>query len=166
MMKKRGYKNTLEVPRLIKIVVNRGVGEARENAKAMDISAAELALICGQKPLIILSKKAIAAFKLKANIPIGLKVTLRGNRMYDFANKLINLSLPKIRDFKGVSPKSFDQGGNYTFGVREQLIFSEVDYEKVDQVRGMDITFVTSAKSAQEARELLEHLGVPFRKEG
>lgn len=166
MMKSRGYKNPMQVPRLVKIVLNRGVGEARDNPKAIEVSAAELASISGQKPLVTFSKKAISAFKLKAGIPIGLKVTLRGNRMYDFANKLINICLPKIRDFKGVNPKSFDGRGNYTLGIREQLIFPEVDYQKVDRVRGMDITFVTTARTDAEARELLERLGMPFRKEG
>ncbi|MFH1386653.1 MAG: 50S ribosomal protein L5 [bacterium] len=166
LMKKQGYKNTMQVPHIQKVVVNRGVGEARENAKAIDISAAELGAITGQKPLVTLSKKAISAFKLRGNIPIGLKVTLRGERMYDFLTKLINICLPKIRDFKGVSPKSFDGRGNYTLGIKEQLIFPEVDYEKVDRVRGMDITFVTTAKTDAEARDLLEQIGVPFRKEG
>ena len=123
LVKSQGYKNALQAPRLVKIVLNRGVGEARENAKAIDASSAELAAIAGQKPLVTFSRKAIAAFKLKANIPIGLKVTLRGDRMYDFLNKLVNLSLPKIRDFKGVSPKAFDGRGNYTMGIKEQLIF-------------------------------------------
>lgn len=164
-MKARQYKNRMQVPTLVKIVINRGVNEARENPKAIDVSAAELMLICGQKPLVTNSKKAIAAFKLKENIPIGLKVTLHGERMYDFAGKLINICLPKIRDFKGVSPKSFDGRGNYSLGIREQLIFPEIDYEKVDRARGMDITFVTSAKSDEEARQLLEYLGMPFRKE-
>lgn len=163
LIKSRGYKNRMQVPHLVKMVINRGVGEARENAKAIDVSAAELAAITGQKPLVTLSKKAISAFHLKGNIPIGLKVTLRGGRMYEFLNKFINLCLPKIRDFKGVSLKSFDGRGNYTMGVREQLIFPEIDYEKVDRVRGMDITFVTSARSNDEARELLEALGLPFR---
>jgi large subunit ribosomal protein L5 len=163
LMKGRGYQNKMEVPGLLKIVINRGVGEARDNAKAIDVSAAELALIAGQKPLVTYSKKAISAFRLKGNIPIGLKVTLRGERMYDFANKLINLALPKIRDFRGVSPKSFDGRGNYTMGIKEQLIFPEVDYNKVDAVRGMDITFVTSARSDAEAKELLEAFGLPFR---
>lgn len=163
MMKSRGYKNKMQAPRLTKIVINRGVGEARDNSKAIDVSATELATIAGQKPLITYSKKAISAFHLKQNIPIGLKVTLRGERMYDFASKLINLSLPKIRDFKGVNPKSFDGRGNYTLGIREQLIFPEVDYDKVDRVRGMDITFVTSAATDAEARELLELMGMPFR---
>ncbi len=157
------YDNPMRVPRVIKVVINRGVGEAREDAKAMDVSARELAEITGQKPLVIKAKKAIAAFKLKGGLPIGLKVTLRGRRMRDFVNKLVNICLPRIRDFKGVSPTSFDGRGNYTLGIREQLIFPEVDYEKVDRVRGMDITFVTTARSDQEARELLEALGVPFR---
>jgi len=163
LLKSRGYKNRMQVPHLVKMVINRGVGEARDNAKAIDVSAAELAAITGQKPLVTLSKKAISAFRLKGNIPIGLKVTLRGDRMYEFLNKFINICLPKIRDFKGISLKSFDGRGNYTLGVREQLIFPEIDYEKVDRVRGMDITFVTSARSNDEARELLEALGLPFR---
>jgi len=163
LMKKMEIKNPMRVPRLVKIVINRGVGEARENPKAIDISAAELVAISGQKPLIVNSKKAIAAFKLKADIPIGMKVTLRGSRMYDFANKLINICLPKIRDFRGVSPKSFDGRGNYTLGIREQLAFPEIDYEKVDKARGMDITFVTSVENDAGARQLLEFLGMPFR---
>ncbi|OGB90570.1 50S ribosomal protein L5 [candidate division WOR-1 bacterium RIFCSPHIGHO2_01_FULL_53_15] len=163
LIKSRGYKNRLQAPRLVKMVLNRGVGEARENEKAIDVSAAELAAIAGQKPLVTKSKKAISAFKLKGNIPIGLKVTLRGDRMYEFLNKFINICLPRIRDFKGVSLKSFDGRGNYTLGIREQLIFPEVDYEKVDRARGMDITFVTSAETNDEARELLELLGLPFR---
>jgi large subunit ribosomal protein L5 len=141
------------------------VGEARENAKASEVSAIELAGITGQKPLVISSKKAISNFKLKINTPIGLKVTLRGARMYDFMYKLVNISLPKIRDFKGVNPKSFDGRGNYSLGVKEQLIFPEVDFEKVDRVRGMDITFVTTARSNDETRQLLEALGMPFRKD-
>jgi large subunit ribosomal protein L5 len=164
LMKKGKYKNPMQVPHLIKVVINRGENDARENAKAMDISAAEIAAITGQQPLITKSKKAISAFKLRANIPIGLKVTLRGARMYNFVNKLINVALPKIRDFKGVSPRSFDGRGNYTLGVREQLIFPEIDYDKVDKVRGMDVTFVTSAKSNEEARDLLEGLVIPFVK--
>lgn len=162
---KEKYKNPMRVPRMIKVVINRGVGEAREDAKAIDVSAKELAEITGQKPLVIKAKKAIAAFKLRDGLPIGLKVTLRGKRMYDFLSKLINICLPKIRDFRGVNPKSFDGRGNYTFGVREQLIFPEVDYERVDRIRGMDITFVTTARNDQEARKLLEALGMPFRKE-
>lgn len=164
-LKSGKYKNPMSAPHVVKVVINRGAGETRDNIKAIDVSAAEMAAITGQKPLVINAKKAIANFKLKAGLPIGLKVTLRGNRMYDFLTKLINICLPKIRDFKGVSPKSFDGRGNYTFGIREQLIFPEVDYEKVDRVRGMDITIVTSAGTDQAARELLEALGIPFRKE-
>lgn len=164
LLKTGKYENLMCVPRVLKVVINRGAGEARENPKAIDVSAKELAEITGQKPLIIKSKKSIAAFKLRSGIPIGLKVTLRGRRMYDFLDKLINICIPKIRDFKGVSPKSFDGRGNYTLGIREQLIFPEVDYEKVDRIRGMDISIVTSAEDDQGARELLEALGLPFRK--
>ncbi|MFH1826612.1 MAG: 50S ribosomal protein L5 [bacterium] len=159
------FENAMRVPRIKKVVINRGVGEARENVKAVDVSAKELTAIAGQLPLVIKAKKAIAAFKLKGGTPIGLKVTLRGKRMGDFINKLVNVCLPKIRDFRGVNPKSFDGRGNYTLGVKDQLIFPEVDYEKVDRLRGMDITFVTSAANDQEARELLEAIGMPFRKE-
>ncbi|MDD5382185.1 MAG: 50S ribosomal protein L5 [Candidatus Margulisbacteria bacterium] len=163
LLKTGEFKNPMRAPRVLKVVINRGVGEARENPKAIDVSAKELADITGQKPAVMKSKKSIAAFKIRTNLPIGLKVTLRGNRMYGFLNKLINICLPKIRDFKGVNPKSFDGRGNYTFGIKEQLIFPEVDYEKVDRVRGMDITIVTSARTDQEARKLLEAIGVPFR---
>lgn len=159
------YKNLLRVPRLLKIVINRGVGEVRESSKAIDISAKELAEIAGQKPLVLKAKKAIAAFKIRKDLPIGLKVTLRGKRMYDFLIKLVNICLPKIRDFKGVNPKSFDGRGNYNLGIREQAIFPEVNYEKIDRIRGMDITFVTSASNDQEARQLLEAFGMPFRKD-
>jgi large subunit ribosomal protein L5 len=165
LIKSGDYKNLMQVPKLVKIVINRGVGEAREDSKAFDVSAKELTAIAGQKPLVRKAKKSIAVFKIRENMPIGLKVTLRGDRMYDFMNKLVNLCLPKIRDFKGVSPKAFDGRGNYTLGVKEQLIFPEVDYEKVDRVRGMDISIVTSAKTDKDARTLLEALGMPFRKE-
>jgi len=158
-------KNPMETPKLKKIVINRGVGEARENSKATEVSAKELGEITGQKPLVIKAKKSIAAFKLRGGLEIGLKVTLRGKRMNDFVKKLVSVCLPKIRDFKGVSPKSFDGRGNYSLGVKEQLIFPEVNYEKIDRVRGMDITFVTTARDDQGARELLEKLGMPFRKE-
>jgi len=158
-----GYKNVFQIPRVIKVVVNRGVGEAAGNPKALDLAAAELAQITGQRPLLTKAKKSIAAFKVRAKQPIGCKVTLRGKRMYQFLDKLINLSLPRIRDFKGVSPKSFDGRGNYTFGITEQLIFPEIDYDKVDKVRGMDITICTSAKTDEEARALLKYFGVPFR---
>lgn len=164
MMKKFGYKNPMQVPHLIKLVVNRGVGETTANPKAIDISVAEIAAITGQKPLVTRSKKAIAGFKLKENIPIGCKVTLRGQRMYDFLDKLVNICLPKIRDFRGVNPKSFDGHGNYTMGIKEQLIFPEVVYDKVDKIRGMDITIETSTSKDAEAHELLRLIGIPFRK--
>lgn len=164
MMKKFGYKNQMQVPKILKVVVNRGIGEATQNPKAVDISVNELAIITGQKPLITKSKKAIASFKLKENTPIGCKVTLRGNRMYDFLDKFVNICLPKIRDFKGVNPKSFDGHGNYTIGLNEQLIFPEIVYDKVDKVRGMDITIATSANKDAEAMELLKLVGIPFRK--
>jgi large subunit ribosomal protein L5 len=164
MMKKFGYKNQMQVPKLLKVVVNRGVGEATQNPKAIDISVNELAVITGQKPLTTKAKKAISTFKLKENTPIGCKVTLRGNRMYDFIDKLVNLCLPKIRDFRGVNPKSFDGNGNYTIGLKEQLIFPEIVYDKVDKVRGMDITIETSATKDAEAMELLKLIGIPFRK--
>ena len=162
---KKEYDNPMRIPRVVKIVINRGVGEVREDSKANDVSAKELGEITGQKPLVRKAKKSIAVFKIREGMPIGLKVTLRGERMNQFLNKLINICLPKIRDFKGVNPKSFDGRGNYTFGIKEQLIFPEVDYEKVDRVRGMDITIVTSARDDQEARKLLEAIGMPFRKE-
>ncbi|MFH1542192.1 MAG: 50S ribosomal protein L5 [bacterium] len=165
LLKEGNYKNPMRVPKITKIVINRGVGETRENIKAIDVSAKELGEITGQKPLVIKAKKAIAAFKLRKDLPIGLKVTLRGRRMYSFLSKFINICLPKIRDFRGVNPKSFDALGNYTLGVKEQIIFPEVDYERVDRVRGMDITFVTTARDAKEARQLLEALGMPFRKD-
>jgi large subunit ribosomal protein L5 len=164
MMKKFGYKNPMQVPSVVKLVINRGVGEATLNPKAIDISVAEIAAITGQRPLVTKSKKSIAGFKLKENTSIGCVVTLRGQRMYDFLDKLVNICLPKIRDFKGVNPKSFDGHGNYTIGIREQLIFPEVIYDKVDKVRGMDITIVTDASKDEEAHELLRLIGFPFRK--
>jgi large subunit ribosomal protein L5 len=164
MMKRFGYKNPMMVPRVIKLVINRGVGEATQNPKAMDISVVEIATITGQKPLVTKSKKAIAGFKLKENISIGCMVTLRGRKMYDFLDKFVNICLPKIRDFKGVNPKSFDGHGNYTIGIKEQLIFPEVEYDKVDKIRGMDITIVTNASKDEEAQELLKLVGIPFRK--
>lgn len=162
--KEFGYKNIWQVPRLIKVVMSRGVAEGVSNIKAVEIAQAELAEITGQFPMITYAKKSIAAFKLKTGDPIGLMVTLRGDRMYLFLNKLINIALPKVRDFKGLSPKSFDGRGNFSFGIREQLIFPEVDYDKVDKVRGMNIAVATTAKTDAEARELLMHLGIPFRK--
>jgi len=162
LKKKFSYKNIYEIPRLKKIVISEGIAEGVTNPKATEAAAAELADISGQKPVITRAKKSIAAFKLKAKDPIGCFVTLRGERMYLFLNKLVNIGLPKIRDFKGLSAKSFDGMGNYNFGLKEQLIFPEVDYDKLDKVRGMNITIVTSAKNNEEAKELLRLLGIPF----
>ena len=162
-MKERGYRNPFQVPRLEKIVINMGVGEARDNAKVMDFATADLAAISGQKPIVTRAKKSIANFKLRAGVPIGAKVTLRGARMYEFLDRLINAALPRLRVFHGVPGKSFDGRGNYTLGIREQLIFPEIVYDKVDKVRGMDINIVTTARTDEEARALLAHLGMPFR---
>lgn len=162
LMEKFGYKNIMEVPKLDKIVVNMGVGEAKDNSKVLDSAVADLQLITGQKPVITRARKSIANFKLRENMPIGCKVTLRKNMMYEFADKLMNVALPRVRDFRGISDKSFDGRGNYSFGVKEQLIFPEVEYDKIDKVRGMDIIFVTTAKTDEEARELLRFLGMPF----
>ena len=164
MTKKFGYKNIMEVPKLDKIVINMGVGEAKENAKLMESAVKDLEIIAGQKAVITKAKKSIANFKLREGMSVGCKVTLRGERMYDFADRLINLALPRVRDFRGVNPNSFDGRGNYALGIKEQLIFPEIDYDKVDKVRGMDIIFVTTAKSDEEARELLTGFGMPFRK--
>jgi large subunit ribosomal protein L5 len=161
MAKEFSYKNKMEIPAIKKIVINRGLGEAVTNPKALDISLAEIALICGQKPAVTKAKKSIAAFKLRAKQPIGCKVTLRGARMYHFLDKLINICLPRIRDFRGVSPKAFD--GNYTMGITEQLVFPEIDYDNVDKVRGMDITICTTAETDKEAKALLGYMGMPFR---
>ncbi len=163
LMKARGYRNPLEVPRLEKIVINMGVGEARDNAKVMDFAAADLQAIAGQKPVITRAKKSIANFKLREGVPIGAKVTLRAARMYEFLDRLINVALPRVRDFKGVAPKGFDGRGNYALGLREQLIFPEVVYDKIDKVRGMDINIVTTARTDEDAKALLTHLGMPFR---
>lgn len=163
LKEKFGYKNVMEIPRLEKVVVNMGVGEATQNPKALDGAVKDLQDITGQKPIITKAKKSIASFKLRAGMPIGCKVTLRGDRMYEFVDRLVNVALPRVRDFRGVSPKSFDGRGNYTLGLKEQLIFPEIDYDKIDKVRGMDITFVTSAKTDEEARELLRLMGMPYR---
>ncbi|MGQ9516201.1 MAG: 50S ribosomal protein L5 [Anaerolineae bacterium] len=163
LMREFGYRNIMEVPRLVKVVVNIGLGEALQNAKALDAASEDLAIITGQKPIITRAKKSIAGFKLRAGNPIGVKVTVRGNRMYDFLDRLINVALPRQRDFRGVSPDSFDGRGNYTLGIREQLVFPEIDYNKIDKVRGMEITIVTTAKTDEEARRLLQLLGMPFR---
>ncbi|MGN1300525.1 MAG: 50S ribosomal protein L5 [Clostridia bacterium] len=162
-MKKFNYKSVMEVPKLDKIVINIGLGDVKENPKDLENAMKELAQITGQKPIVTKSKKAIAAFKLRAGVPIGCKVTLRKGKMYDFANKLFNVALPRVRDFRGVPSNSFDGRGNYSMGIKEQLIFPEIEYEKVDKVRGMDIIFVTTAKSDEEAKELLKLLGMPFK---
>ena len=163
MMKERGYGNPFQVPRLSKVVINMGVGEGKENAKVLDFATADLQAIAGQKPIVTRAKKSIANFKLRENVPIGCKVTLRGPRMYEFLDRLVNVALPRVRDFKGVPPKGFDGRGNYNMGLKEQIIFPEIVYDKVDKVRGMDITMVTTARTDEEAKALLTHLGVPFR---
>lgn len=157
-----GYRNPMQAPRLVKIVLNMGVGEATQNIKVLDAAVEELALIAGQRPVIKRAKKSIAAFKLKAGMPIGCKATLRGQRMYDFLDKLIHFALPRIRDFKGLSDRSFDGRGNYTTGIREHIIFPEINYDKIDKIKGMNITFVTTAKTDKEGKVLLEKLGLPF----
>jgi large subunit ribosomal protein L5 len=158
--------NVMQIPRIQKVVVNIGVGEALENAKALDAAVADLTQITGQKPIINKARKSIAAFKLREGRAIGVKVTLRGDRMWAFLDRLINIALPRVRDFRGISPNSFDGRGNYTLGLREQLVFPEIEYEKIDKVRGMEVTIVTSARDDDEARQLLGMLGMPFRKEG
>ena len=163
LMKERGYTNPFQVPRLEKIVINMGVGEGKENAKVLDFATADLATITGQKPVVTRAKKSIANFKLRENVPIGCKVTLRGPRMYEFLDRLVNVALPRVRDFKGVPPKAFDGRGNYALGLKEQVIFPEITYDKVDKLRGMDVIMVTTAETDEEARALLTHLGVPFR---
>jgi large subunit ribosomal protein L5 len=157
------YTNPHEVPKVIKITVNRGLGEAAQNAKALEASIAEIGVITGQRPVVTRAKKAIAGFKIREGMPVGLMVTLRSERMYAFLDRLLNLALPRIRDFRGVSPKSFDGRGNYTLGVREQLIFPEVSYDSIDQIRGMDISIITTATNDEEGRLLLKELGMPFR---
>lgn len=164
MMKKFGYKNELEVPKLHKIVVNMGVGEAKENAKILDSAIADMQIITGQKAVPCKAKKSVANFKIREGMPIGCKTTLRGEKMYEFADRLINLALPRVRDFRGVNPNAFDGRGNYALGLKEQLIFPEIEYDKVDKVRGMDIIFVTTAKTDEEARELLRLFNMPFAK--
>jgi large subunit ribosomal protein L5 len=163
LMKERGYTNPLAVPRLEKVVINMGVGEGRENAKVLDFATADLTAITGQRPVVTRAKKSIANFKLREGAPIGAKVTLRGARMYEFLDRLIHVALPRVRDFKGVPPKGFDGRGNYTLGLREQLIFPEIVYDKIDKVRGMDINVVTTARTDEEAKALLATLGMPFR---
>ena len=164
MVKKFGYKNIMEVPKLEKIVVNMGVGEAKENAKLLDSAIADMELITGQKAVATKARKSVANFKIREGMLIGCKTTLRGEKMYEFADRLINLALPRVRDFRGVNPNGFDGRGNYALGIKEQLIFPEVEYDKVDKIRGMDIVFVTSAKTDEEARELLRLFNMPFAK--
>lgn len=164
MTKKFGYKNVMEVPKLDKVVINMGVGEAKENAKLLESAVKDMETITGQKAVLTKAKKSIANFKIREGMPIGCKVTLRGERMYEFVDRLINLALPRVRDFRGVNPNAFDGRGNYALGIKEQLIFPEIEYDKVDKVRGMDVIFVTTAKTDEEARELLAQFNMPFAK--
>ena len=163
LMKEFGYKNLLQTPRIEKIVVNMGLGEAIQNIKVLDHASEELGLITGQKPIVRRAKKSISNFKLRAGMPIGCAVTLRRHRMYEFLDRLINIALPRVRDFRGISGKAFDGRGNYTFGIREQIIFPEINYDKIDKIRGMNITIVTTAKTDEEAKAFLKYMGMPFR---
>ncbi len=163
LMQKFGYQNVMQVPKLEKVIVNMGLGEAIQNSKIIDAAVNDLMTITGQRPVVTKAKKSIAAFKLRAGMTVGAKVTLRGERMYDFVDKLFNVALPRVRDFRGISPKSFDGRGNYSLGVREQLIFPEIEYDKIDKIRGMDIIFVTTAGNDEEGRELLKLMGAPFK---
>lgn len=162
LKQKFGYKNVMEIPHLEKVVINMGLGDCKDNAKAMEVAIAELTAIAGQKPLVTKAKKSVANFKVRAGMNVGAKVTLRGTRMYEFTDKLMNIVLPRVRDFRGVSAKAFDGRGNFALGVREQLIFPEIEYDRVDKIRGMEMIFVTTAKTDEEARELLSQLGMPF----
>lgn len=164
MVKKFGYMNTMEVPKLSKVVINMGVGEAKENAKILETAMKDMEIIAGQKPVTTKAKNSVANFKIREGMPIGCKVTLRGEKMYEFVDRLINLALPRVRDFRGVNPNAFDGRGNYALGIKEQLIFPEIEYDKVDKVRGMDVIFVTTAKTDEEARELLTQFNMPFAK--
>jgi large subunit ribosomal protein L5 len=163
LMEQFKYQNIHQVPKVVKVTINRGLGEASSNAKALESSLNEIATIAGQKPVVTRAKKAIAGFKIRQGMPVGMMVTLRGDRMYAFLDRLINLALPRIRDFRGISPKSFDGRGNYTLGVREQLIFPEVEYDRIDQIRGMDISIITTATTDEEGRALLKAMGMPFK---
>ena len=165
LMKKFEYKNIMEVPKIEKVVINMGVGEAKENVKILDAAMSDLQIITGQKPIITKAKKSVANFKIREGMPIGCKVTLRGEKMYEFVDRLINLALPRVRDFRGVNPNAFDGRGNYALGIKEQLIFPEIEYDKIDKVRGMDVIFVTTAKTDEEARELLTQFNMPFAKQ-
>ena len=162
LQQKFGYKNVMEIPKLDKIVINMGLGDCKDNAKSMEVAVSELTIISGQKPLVTKAKKSIANFKVRAGMNVGAKVTLRGDRMYEFSDKLFSIVLPRVRDFRGVSPKAFDGRGNYALGVREQLIFPEIDYDKVEKIRGMEMIFVTTAKTDEEAKALLSLMGMPF----
>ena len=164
LQKKFEYKNIMQVPKLDKVVINMGVGEAKENSKVLDTAISDLEIITGQKAVVTRAKKSVANFKLREGQPIGCKVTLRGENMYEFVDRLINLALPRVRDFRGVNPNAFDGRGNYAMGIKEQLIFPEIEYDKVDKVRGMDVIFVTTAQTDEEARELLAQFGMPFKK--
>jgi large subunit ribosomal protein L5 len=163
-MKEFQYRNPMQVPRLHKVTLNIGIGEAIQNAKALDAAVADLTTISGQKPIVTRAKKSIAAFRVRTGMPVGVTVTLRGERMYEFMDRLMNAALPRLRDFRGVSTRSFDGRGNYTLGLREQLLFPEIDYDKIDKVRGLEVTVVTSARTDEEARRLLELLGMPFQR--
>ena len=165
LMKKFEYKNIMEVPKIEKVVINMGVGEAKENVKILDAAMSDLQIITGQKPIITKAKKSVANFKIREGMPIGCKVTLRGEKMYEFVDRLINLALPRVRDFRGVNPNAFNGRGNYALGIKEQLIFPEIEYDKIDKVRGMDVIFVTTAKTDEEARELLAQFNMPFAKQ-
>ena len=165
LMKKFGYKNVMQVPKIEKVVINMGIGEAKENVKILDAAASDLQTITGQKPVITKAKKSIANFKIREGMPIGCKVTLRGDRMYEFVDRLINLALPRVRDFRGVNPNAFDGRGNYALGIKEQLIFPEIEYDKIDKIRGRDVIFVTTARTDEEARELLTQFNMPFAKQ-
>ena len=164
LIKKFGYKNIMEVPKLDKVVINMGVGEAKENAKVLESAIADMEKIAGQKAVVTRAKNSVANFKIREGMPIGCKVTLRGEKMYEFVDRLINLALPRVRDFRGVNPNAFDGRGNYALGIKEQLIFPEIEYDKIDKVRGMDVIFVTTAKTDEEARELLTQFNMPFAK--
>lgn len=164
MIKKFGYKNIMEVPKLDKVVINMGVGEAKENTKVLESAIADMEKIAGQKAVVTRAKNSVANFKIREGMPIGCKVTLRGEKMYEFVDRLINLALPRVRDFRGVNPNAFDGRGNYALGIKEQLIFPEIEYDKIDKVRGMDVIFVTTAKTDEEARELLKQFNMPFAK--
>ena len=164
LMSKFGYKSVMQIPKLDKIVINVGAGEAKDNAKVIDSISGDLATITGQKPIVCRAKKSVANFKLREGMPIGVKVTLRGEKMWEFMDRLFNVALPRVRDFRGINPNSFDGRGNYSLGIKEQLIFPEIEYDKIDKVRGMDVCFVTTANTDEEGRELLKLMGAPFEK--